>query len=119
MERAAFFGGVAQKKYENVVYLFLGASGNAATWLESMAVTGGTYAYGADPDIDGLFRELATELDRGKREALLHRIQQMVHERAMFAPVRDFAFLHGGRPGGGGVGLGLMKDWASPPPTRT
>ena len=35
------------------------------------------------------------ELDRAKREATLHKIQQLIHERAMFAPVRDFAFLHG------------------------
>jgi peptide/nickel transport system substrate-binding protein len=111
MERATLFGGVAEKKYRNVVYLFLGSSGNAATWLESTAITGGVYAHGGYPDIDGLFREQATELDRGKREALLHRIQQMIHERAMFAPVWDFAFLHGVGPRVEESGLGLMKDW--------
>src|SRR5207249_6891526 len=56
LERAAFFKGVAEKRYRNLVYLFLGASGNAATWLETHAVSGGTYAYGGYPDIDGLFR---------------------------------------------------------------
>jgi len=60
LERAAFFKGVADKKFKNVAYLFIGASGNAATWLESLAVSGGTYAYGGYPDIDGLFREQAS-----------------------------------------------------------
>jgi len=70
LERATFFKGVADKKYRNVVYLFAGSSGNAATWLEAYAVSGGTYAYGGFPDIDGLFREQASELDRSRRETL-------------------------------------------------
>jgi peptide/nickel transport system substrate-binding protein len=102
---------VAEKKYKNLVYLFIGASGNAATWLESLAVSGGTYAYGGYPDIDGLFREQAVELDRAKREQLLHRIQQMIHERAMFVPVWDFAFLHGVGPRVEESGLGLLGGY--------
>ena len=70
LERATFFKGVAEKRYRNLVYLFIGASGNAATWLEPLAITGGTYAYGGYPDIDGLFSEQAVELDRAKREAI-------------------------------------------------
>jgi peptide/nickel transport system substrate-binding protein len=111
LERAAFFKGVSEKKYRNVVYLFAGASGNAATWLEAFAVTGGTYAYAGYPDIDGLFREQAAELDRGRREALLHKIQQLVHERAMFVPIWDFAFLHGAGPRVEEGGLGLMSNY--------
>jgi len=111
LERAAFFKGVAEKKYKNLVYLFIGASGNAATWLESLAVTGGTYAYGGYPDIDGLFREQAVELDRAKREATLHKIQQMIYERAMFAPIWDFAFLHGVGPRVEESGVGLMPGY--------
>ena len=108
MERAAFFGGVAEKKYRNIVYLFLGASGNAATWLESLAVAGGVYAYGSYPDIDGLFREQAAELDRAKREAILHRIQQMIHERSMVAPIWELAFLNGYGPRVAESGLTLI-----------
>jgi peptide/nickel transport system substrate-binding protein len=111
LERAAFFKGVADKKYKNLVYLFIGASGNAATWLEPLAISGGTYAYGGYPDIDGLFREQAVELDRAKREATLHRIQQLIHERAMFAPVWDFAFLHGVGPRVEESGLGLLGSY--------
>ena len=111
LERATFFKGVAEKRYKNLVYLFIGASGNAATWLESLAVTGGAYAYGGYPDIDGLFREQAAELDRSKREMILHRIQQLVYERAMFAPVWDVAFLHGVGPRVEESGLGLLGAW--------
>ena len=75
------------------------------------AVSGGTYAYGGYPDIDGLFREQAAELDRAKREAILHRLQQLVHERAMFAPIWDFAFLHGVGPRVEEAGLGLMSGY--------
>ena len=111
LERAAFFKGVAEKKYKNVVYLFAGASGNAATWLEAYAISGGTYAYGGFPDLDGLFREQAGELDRGRREATLHRMQQLVHERAMFAPIWDFAFLHGVGARVEEAGLGLLGGY--------
>src|SRR6266508_2068887 len=111
LERAAYFKGVAEKKYRNVLYLFAGASGNAATWLEAFAISGGMYVHGSYPDIDGLFREQAVELDRGKREALLHKIQQMIHERAVFAPIWDFAFLHGVGPRVEESGLGLMPNY--------
>jgi hypothetical protein len=40
-------------------------------------------------DIDRLFREQATEVDKGKREAMLHRI----HEKAMFAPIWELVAL--------------------------
>jgi peptide/nickel transport system substrate-binding protein len=111
LERAAYFKGVAEKKYRNVLYLFAGASGNAATWLEAFAISGGTYVHGSYPDIDGLFREQAAELDRGKREAILHKIQQMIHERAVFVPIWDFAFLHGVGPRVEESGLGLMGNY--------
>ena len=58
-----------------------------------MRSSGGTFAYGGYPEIDGLFREQSTQLDRAKREATLHRIQQLVQERAMVAPIYELAFL--------------------------
>jgi peptide/nickel transport system substrate-binding protein len=119
LERAAFFKGVAEKKYRNLVYLFFGATGNAATWLESYAVSGGTYAYGGFPDLDGLFREQATERDRTRREATLHRMQQLIHERAMFVPIWDFAFLHGVGPRVEESGLGLLGNYGFSAPYGT
>jgi peptide/nickel transport system substrate-binding protein len=112
LERAAFFKGFAEKKLKNVIHVFGGVFGNAATRLEAFVVSGGTYAYGAYPDLDGLFRDQAAELDRAKRETLLHRMQQIVHERAMFAPIYELAFLNGVGPRVEESGLGLIAGYA-------
>jgi peptide/nickel transport system substrate-binding protein len=58
-------------------------------------VSGGSRAYGGYPDIDALFRDQSVEMDRKRREAMLHQIQQLVHERAMFAPIVEPALLTG------------------------
>jgi peptide/nickel transport system substrate-binding protein len=112
LERAAFFKGFSEKKLKNVVHVFGGIFGNAATRLEAFVVGGGAYVYGSYPDIDGLFREQAAELDRSKREAILHRMQQMVHERAIFAPIWELAFLNGVGPRVEESGLGLIAGYA-------
>jgi peptide/nickel transport system substrate-binding protein len=72
-----------------------GGLGTAARTLEAYVVAGGSFAYGSYPDVDGLFREQASVLDRAKRAALLHRIQQLVHDQAMFAPMYELAFVNG------------------------
>ncbi len=59
---------------------------------------GSAYAYGGYPDIDDLFRQQAQERDRKKREALLHQIQRLIHERVMHAPIFEPATLHGVGP---------------------
>ena len=51
----------------------------------------------------------AAELDPKRREALLHRIQQLMHERVMFAPVMEPAFLNGYGPRVAESGLGLIS----------
>ena len=53
-----------------------GVSGNAATRLESFVTKNGAFAYGALPEVDDLFRRQAKELDKKKREALLHQLQR-------------------------------------------
>ena len=87
-------------------------NGNAATRFEEYVVSTGTFAYGGYPDLDGLFREQATELDRGKRQAILHRMQQLMHERAMFAPIYELAFLQGVGPRVVESGFGLINAYA-------
>ena len=86
--------------------------GNAAMPLEAFAVSGGTYAYGGYPDVDGLFREQAVELDRTKREAILRRMQQLVYERSMFAPFYERAFINGVGARVAEPGLGLIAGYA-------
>jgi peptide/nickel transport system substrate-binding protein len=111
-ERASHWSTYADKKYKNLAYTASGAFGNAATRLESYAVTGGAYVYGTYPDIDALFKDQAAELDRKKREALLHRIQQLMHEKVMSIPIWELAFINGHGPRVQESGLGLISGHA-------
>lgn len=112
LERAAFFKGYADKKFRNLIQAASGAFGNSATRIEAFVAGGGTYAYGSYPDIDGLFREQAAETDPARREATLHRIQQLVHEKVIYAPIWQLAFLNGVGPRVGESGLGLIQGHA-------
>ena len=112
LERAAFFKAYQEKKLKNLAYSISGAFGNAATRLEVFTVGGGPYVYGSYPDIDGLFREQAGELDRKRREATLHRIQQLIHEKAIYAPVWELGFIHAHGPRVAESGLGLITGWS-------
>jgi peptide/nickel transport system substrate-binding protein len=94
MERAAFFSAWKDKKIRGVIVGGTAAQGNAATRLEAFAITGGYYADGGYPDLDALFQQQAMEPDREKREAVLHQIQRLIHERVMFAPIMEPASLH-------------------------
>ena len=112
LERAAHWASYGDKKYKNLAYTASGAFGNAATRLESFVVAGGTYVYGSYPEIDSLFKDQAAELDRKKREALLHRIQQIVHEKTMVIPMWELAFINGQGPRVQESGLGLIPGHA-------
>jgi hypothetical protein len=67
----------------------------AATRIEAFVISTGIRSYGGYPDIDALFRDQAAEMDKKRREAMLHKIQQLMHERAMFASIVEPAFLTG------------------------
>jgi len=108
LERAAFLAQNRDKKFKNIIQTGSGAAGNAATRLDSFVAAGGTYTYGTYPDIEGLIQEQAGEMDRKKREAILHRIQQMIHDRAVFAPIWELAFLNGYGPRVAESGLMLI-----------
>ena len=110
--RGALVSSYTDKKYKNLAYTASGAFGNAATRLEAFVVTGGAYVYGSYPDIDSLFKDQAAELDRKKREALLHRIQQLMHEKVMYIPIWELAFINGQGPRVQESGLGLIPGHA-------
>jgi peptide/nickel transport system substrate-binding protein len=112
LERAAFFKSYSEKKLTNLVQAASGAFGNTATRLQAFVAAGGTYVYGSYPDIEGLVQEQAAELDRGKREAILHKIQQLVHERAIYAPIWQLAFINGVGPRVAESGLGVIPGHA-------
>jgi peptide/nickel transport system substrate-binding protein len=111
MERAGFFGQFREKKLRGVLLAFIGVHGNAATRLDAFVAAGGVYAYGSYPDIEALLKDQRNELDRKKRETMLYKIQQLVHEKAMFAPIWELAFMNGHGPRLAESGLGLIPDY--------
>src|SRR5882762_3989233 len=116
VERAGFLKAYQDKKLKNIVYGLSGVFGNAATRIEAFTISSGIYAYGGYPDIDGLFREQANELDHKKREVTLHRIQQLMHEKVMYLPIWQLVLLqaHGSRVAEPGLGLIADYPWSAP-----
>ncbi len=98
MERAAFYAAWREKKLKGMFVTGAGASGNAATRVEAFIYSKGAYPTGGHADIDELFLKQAVERDAAKREALLHQIQQLTIDRAMFAPIMDLRALVGVGP---------------------
>ena len=98
MERATYMEAWRAKKLQGVLVTVSAAPGNAASRLEAFVVSTGPYAYGGYPDIDDLFRQQAQERDRKQREAMLHEIQRLMHERVMHGPIFEPATLHGVGP---------------------
>src|SRR5438477_5429001 len=98
MERATYMEAWRTKKLQGLILTVTAAQGNAASRIEAFVISSSTYAYGAYPDIDDLFRTQAPERDRKRREALLHQIQRLMHERVMHAPIFEPATLHGVGP---------------------
>jgi peptide/nickel transport system substrate-binding protein len=70
---------------------------NAATRLESHAVQGGTSTTAAIRNPDALLVK-QRELDYKRSEALLHQMQQIVNERAIYAPIWQLGFINGVGP---------------------
>jgi peptide/nickel transport system substrate-binding protein len=115
MERAAFYAAWQEKKIRGVFLTAVGNSGNAASRVEGFIQSKGAYAYGGYPDIDDLFQQQARERDVKKREALLHKIQQLTIDRVMFAPVMDLRALMGVGPH---IAKHTITDvWMSPFPS--
>jgi peptide/nickel transport system substrate-binding protein len=98
MERAAYLAAQRDKKLKNLLFGGAGGYGNAASRIENYLISTGSFAYGALPDIDDLFVQQARETDRGKRQALLHRIQQLANERVLYLPLYMLSFHNGVGP---------------------
>src|ERR1051325_4211644 len=112
IERAAFLKELGEKKFKNLAMIGSGAFGNAATRMSAFVVKGGSFVYGSYPDLDELFQKQAIELDHGKREALLHKMQQIIHERTVAAPIWQLGFINGVGPKVGESGFGLIPMFA-------
>ena len=109
MERAAFLGHWKDKK---ITLDHVARRGRARQRRHARRRTtssrDGLYAFGGYPDIDDLFVQQARELDPKRREALLHQIQRLAHERVMAAPLWELGFLNGVGPRVEESGLGLI-----------
>jgi peptide/nickel transport system substrate-binding protein len=112
LERAGFNKAFTEKKLKNLIQGGSGSFGNAATRIEAFVAKGGSYVYGSYPETDALFEQQAAEPDTKKRTAMLHKIQQIMHERTIFAPIWQLAFLNGSGPRVKESGLGLIEGHA-------
>ncbi len=95
MERAAFVSAWASKKLNGVCVCISALYGNAASRMSEFVPSDGMFAKGADPDIDALYKQQARETDKKKREAMLHRIQQLIYERVRFGPIYEYIWPSG------------------------
>ncbi|MGE5268946.1 MAG: ABC transporter substrate-binding protein [Thiohalocapsa sp.] len=112
VERAGFAAAFAGKKYHHgILRAASGAFGNAATRLASFVVKGGAYVYGSYPDIDELYPQQADELDPKKRAAILEKMQRLVYEKAIAAPIWELAFINGVGPRVGESSLGKIPGF--------
>src|SRR6266542_2176643 len=112
MERAAMTTAWREKKLKNVIVGITGAAGNAATRLEAYVSKGGIYTSGVIPEVEDLFQRQARETDAKKREALIHQIQGILHDRMIQIPIYELAFIWGVSPRVEEPGINLIRSFA-------
>jgi peptide/nickel transport system substrate-binding protein len=112
MERATMTTAWRERKLKNVIVGITAAGGNAATRLEAYVSQNGIYTSGTMPDVEDLFQRQARELDTKKREALLHQIQQILHERVTHIPIYELAFIWAVGPRVDEPGVNLIRSFA-------
>ena len=108
MERAALLSAWRDKKVRGLFVGATGSAGNASTRLESLATARGVLSYGSIPEVESLFAAQLPEMDRKKREEMLHQIQKLVAERMMFAPIWENGFIRAFGPRMEEAGLTLI-----------
>ncbi|MGE4044912.1 MAG: ABC transporter substrate-binding protein [Acetobacteraceae bacterium] len=116
MERAAFYAALGTKKLKGLCVCVNAVWGNASSRLSETVPSDGAFAYGGYPDVDALYRQQAIETDAAKREAMLHKLQEILHERRRFAPIYEYIWASGVGPRVEEPGLLLIKPypWAAP-----
>jgi peptide/nickel transport system substrate-binding protein len=95
MERAAFFSAWKSKQLHGLCVCASALYGNAASRMSEIVPSDGAYAYGGYQDIDELYKQQAVETEPGKRQELLHQIQQLLHERVRFGPIWEYIWPSG------------------------
>jgi peptide/nickel transport system substrate-binding protein len=89
-----------------------GAGGNAATRLDAYVSKNGIYTAGVLPEVEDLFQRQGRETDAKKREALIHQIQQILHDRITHVPIYELAFIWGVGPSVDEPGINLIRSFA-------
>jgi peptide/nickel transport system substrate-binding protein len=112
MERGAMTMAWRERKLKNVIVGITGAGGNAATRLEAYVSKGGIYTSGVIPEVEDLFQRQAREVDPKKREAQLHQIQGILHDRVTHVPIYELAFIWGVGPRVEEPGINLIRSYA-------
>src|SRR3954471_5284653 len=113
IERAGFWSGYGAKKYERgIIQGASGAFGNAATRMAAFVVKGGPFVYGTYPDLEELFPKQADELDTKKRTDILHKMQQLVYEKAIYSPIWQLGFINAVGPRVGESAFNLIAGFA-------
>ncbi|HSL51322.1 MAG TPA: ABC transporter substrate-binding protein [Candidatus Deferrimicrobiaceae bacterium] len=116
MERAAFYQALASKKLKGLCVCINAVYGNAASRISQVVPSDGAFAYGGYPDVDALYKQQSRELDPRKREAQLHQLQRLLHERVRFAPIMDYIWPSGVGPKVAEPALMLIDPypWSAP-----
>ncbi|PYO05093.1 MAG: hypothetical protein DMD75_29375, partial [Candidatus Rokuibacteriota bacterium] len=112
MERATLTTAWREKKLKNLIVGITGAAGNAATRLEAYVSKEGAYTAGVIPEVEDLFQRQAREIDMKRREALIHQIQQILHDRVTHVPIYELAFTWGIGPRLEEPGISLIRGYA-------
>jgi ABC-type transport system substrate-binding protein len=111
MERAAFLSAWKDKKLRGVFVGATGSAGNASTRIEAFATTKGLYSYGSIPEVEALFAKQIQEMDRKKREDMLHQIQRILADRMYVAPIWENGFIRAFGPRMEEAGLQLIQSF--------
>jgi peptide/nickel transport system substrate-binding protein len=111
MERAALLSAWRDHKLRGVFVGATGSAGNASTRLEAFATSKGGLAYGTVPEVESLFAKQIQEMDRKKREEMLHQIQRILADRVTFAPIWENGFIRAFGPRVEESGLTLIQSF--------
>ncbi len=111
MERAALLSAWRDHKLRGVFVGATGSAGNASTRLEAFATSKGGLAYGSIPEVESLFAKQIQEMDRKKREEMLHQIQRILADRITFAPIWENGFIRAFGPRVEESGLTLIQSF--------
>src|SRR2546427_1733245 len=98
VERAAFYAAWREKKLRNLFITGVGNSGNAASRVQEIIYSKGSYAYGGYSRIDDPFPPQARRRGAHQGVVLLPKIPEITDEPVKFAPILDFRAVMGVGP---------------------